>query len=134
MIFNSRLSPWEFSVLSLFHSPFDIDYGQIFLCQVYHIRHYSIPPRVWFNLSYTKNSEPRSISILLKIDGSIFDEAASQLLDSVATIDNSNLIDETQALLASIQGRYEIFRLPGVPVNVLSLEFLWLNFIFNKDV
>ena len=70
--------------------------------------------------------------MLLKIDGSVFDEATTQLLDSVATIDNSNLIEETQDLLANIQRRYERYRLSGIPVIVLSVEFFCLDFILTK--
>lgn len=72
--------------------------------------------------------------MLLKIDGSVFDEATTQLLDSVATIDNSNLIEETQDLLASIQGRYELFRFSGIAVNVSSVDFFLTRLNFNKEV
>ena len=81
------------------------------------IRHYSIPPRLTFDLSYTMNSEPYSVTMQLKIDGSIFNQAATQLLDSVVTTDNNNLIKDTQDLLASIQGRYENVRLSSILVD-----------------
>ena len=71
------------------------------------------------------NSEPDSVSMQLKIDGSIFDQAATQLLHSVVNTDNSNLIEDTQDLLASIQVRYEDFRLSSIPVDALFVEMFW---------
>ena len=69
------------------------------------------------------NSELYSVTMQLKIDGSIFNQAATQLLGSVVTTDNNNLIKDTQDLLASIQGRYENVRLPSIlVVDALFVE------------
>ena len=68
------------------------------------------------------NSEPYSVTMQLKIDGSIFNQAATQLLDSVVTTDNNNLIKDTQDLLASIQGRYENVRLSSILVDAFFVR------------
>ena len=90
------------------------------------IRHCRIPPRISFDLSYTMNSEPDSVSMELKIDGSIFNQAATKLLDSAVTTDDNNLIKDTQDLLAGIQGRYENGRF--LCRNVLT------SLHFNEDI